>query len=214
MGSNFLFQGIFPTQGSNPGLPHCWQILYQLSHQGSPRTLEWVAYPCSRGSSRPRNWTRVSCIAGGFFTNLGYQESESEVTQSCPTLCDPKDCSLPGSSAHGIFQARVLEWVAISFSRGSSQPTDRTQVSHIVGRRFTVWATREAPQFRGETMNSFFNTLFTSPNKWENIIAIKANRGGSFQKGTLRTFENLVPQGSKENISKIGQNQVFQNSGN
>ena len=69
---------------------------------------------------------------------------------------------------------------------------------------FTNWAIREAPQFRGETMNCFFNTLFTSPNKWENIIVIKANRGGSFQKGTLRTFENLVLQGSKENISKIG----------
>ena len=51
-------------------------------------------------------------------------ESESEVAQSCPTLCDPVDCSLPGSSVHGIFQARILEWVAISFSRGSSQPRD------------------------------------------------------------------------------------------
>ena len=50
----------------------------------------------------------------------GDGESESEVTQSCPTLCDPMDCSLPGSSLHGILQARVLEWVAISFSRGSS----------------------------------------------------------------------------------------------
>ena len=67
----------------------------------------------------------------------------SEVTQSCPTLCDPMDCSLLCSSVHGIFQARVLEWVAISFSRGSSWPTDWTQVSRIVGRYFTVWATRE-----------------------------------------------------------------------
>ena len=65
-------------------------------------------------------------------------ESESEVAQLCPTLCNPKDCSLPGSSVHGIFQARILEWVAISFSRGSSQPRDRTQVSCIVGRRFMV----------------------------------------------------------------------------
>ena len=64
----------------------------------------------------------------------------SEVTQSCPILCDPMDSSLPGSSVHGIFQARILEWVAISFSRGSSQPRDWTQVSHIAGRHFTIWA--------------------------------------------------------------------------
>ena len=64
-----LLHGIFPTQGLNPGLPHCRQILYQLSHQGSPRILEWVAYPFPRGSSQPRNWTGVSCIAGGFFTS-------------------------------------------------------------------------------------------------------------------------------------------------
>ena len=71
------------------------------------------------------------------------QESESEVTQSCLTLCDPMDCSLPGSSIHGIFQTRVLEWVAISFSRESSQPRDRTRVSRTAGRRFIVWATRD-----------------------------------------------------------------------
>ena len=63
-----LLPGIFPTQGSNPGLPYCKQILYQLSHKGSPRILEWVAIPFSGGSSQPRNWTGVSCIAGGFFT--------------------------------------------------------------------------------------------------------------------------------------------------
>ena len=65
-------------------------------------------------------------------------ESESEVAQSCPTLCDPMDCSLPGSSVHGVFQAIVLEWAAISFSRGSSRPRDQTQVSHMVDRRFTL----------------------------------------------------------------------------
>ena len=70
-------------------------------------------------------------------------ESESEVAQSCPTLCDPVVCSLPGSSVHGILQARILEWVAISFSRGSSRPRDRTRVSHIAGRHFNLWATRE-----------------------------------------------------------------------
>ena len=70
-------------------------------------------------------------------------ESESKVTQLCPTLCDPMDCSLPRSSIHGIFQARVLECIAISFSGGSSQPRDWTQVSHFVGRCFTIWATRK-----------------------------------------------------------------------
>ena len=72
-----LLQGIFPTQGFNPDLPHCREILYQLSHKGSPRILEWVAYPFSRGSSQPRNWTRVSCIAGRLFTNWAIREAPS-----------------------------------------------------------------------------------------------------------------------------------------
>ena len=63
------------------------------------------------------------------------------VAQSCLTLCDPMDCSPPGFSVCGIFQARMLEWVAISFSRGSSWPKDRTQVSCTAGRFFTDWAT-------------------------------------------------------------------------
>ena len=71
-------------------------------------------------------------------------ESESEVAQSCPTLCNPVDCSPPSFSIHGILQARILEWVAISFSRGSSLPRDWTQVSCIADRLFTIWATREA----------------------------------------------------------------------
>ena len=78
-----------------------------------------------------------------YFSN---DKSESEVTQSYPTLRDPVDCSLPGSSVHRILQARILEWVAISFSRGSSWPRDRTQVSRIAGRCFNLWATREAQQ--------------------------------------------------------------------
>ena len=75
VGSLSLLQGIFLIQGSNPGLLHCRQILYQLSHKGSPRILEWVAYPFSRGSSRPRNWTWVSCIAGGFCINWAIREA-------------------------------------------------------------------------------------------------------------------------------------------
>jgi len=68
-GSCSFLQGIFPTQGLKPGLPHCRQILYHLGHQGSPRILEWVAYPFSRESSQPRNRTGVCCIAGGFFSS-------------------------------------------------------------------------------------------------------------------------------------------------
>ena len=62
VGCHALLQGIFPTPESNPGLLHCRRILYCLSHQGSPRILEWVAMPFSRGSSQPRNQTQVSCI--------------------------------------------------------------------------------------------------------------------------------------------------------
>ena len=66
-------------------------------------------------------------------------KSENEVAQSCLTLCNPVNCSLPGSSILGILQARILEWVAISFSRGSSRPRDQTQISCIAGRLFTLW---------------------------------------------------------------------------
>ena len=79
VGSLSLLQGIFPTQGSNPDLPHCRGILYQLSHQGNPRILEWVAYPFSSGSSQPRNQTRVSCIAGRFFTNWAIREAQTSL---------------------------------------------------------------------------------------------------------------------------------------
>ena len=86
------------------------------------RILEWVAIPFSRGSSQPRDWTQVSLIASGFFTSWATREALQTpvvvvlVAQSCLILCDPMDCSPPGSSVHGILQARILEWVAIPFS--------------------------------------------------------------------------------------------------
>ena len=99
-----------------------------------------------------------------FIISISIYESESEVAQSCLTLCYLMDCSLPGSSVHRIFQARVLNWVAISFSRGSSRPRDQTWVSLIVGRRFTVWATRiyinpfnpQSNTLRVDTINIWF----------------------------------------------------------
>ena len=114
VGCHSLLLGIFPTQGSNPGLWHCRQILYCLSHQESP---QYILIHTLRVKVKLLSHVRL--------------------------FATPMDCSLPGSSVHGIFQARTLEWVAISFPRGSSPPRDWNQVSHIVGRRFTVWATRE-----------------------------------------------------------------------
>ena len=75
VGSLSLLQRIFPTQVLTPSLSYCRQILYQLSHKGSPRILKWVAYPFSSGSSWPRNQTRVSYIAGRFFTNWAIREA-------------------------------------------------------------------------------------------------------------------------------------------
>ena len=78
VGSLSLLQGIFPTQGSNPGLLHCRWILYQLSHKASLRILERVAYPFPSGSSWPRNRMRVCCIAGIFPTNWAIREAQKE----------------------------------------------------------------------------------------------------------------------------------------
>ena len=106
-----------------------------------------------------KSWTQLSDFTFTFFNSginrlgklinlMGFRRIKkadcfneiqfSSVAQSCLTLCDPMDCSLPGSSIRGILRARVLEWVAISFSRRSSQPRDQTQVSCIVARCFTI----------------------------------------------------------------------------
>ena len=79
-GCHAFLQGIFPSQGSNPGLLHFRRILYHRCYQGNPRILEWVAYFFSRGSSSPRNQTRVSCITSRFFTS--WATREAHVTMS------------------------------------------------------------------------------------------------------------------------------------
>ena len=89
MHSLSLLHGIFPTQGSNPGLPHCGWILYQLSYRGSPRILEWVICTFSSGSSWPRNQTGISCIAGGFFTNWAIREALNK-GKTYTNLHDPR----------------------------------------------------------------------------------------------------------------------------
>ena len=96
------------------------------------------------GSYFPHQGLLCSKARGILLPSPGIEPACLKVkVQSRPILCDPMDCSLPGSSVHGIFQAIVLEWIAISFSRGSSQPRDWTLVSRIIDRCFTIWATRE-----------------------------------------------------------------------
>ena len=92
-----------------------------------------------------------------------YSENESEATQLCPTLCDAMDCSPPGFSIHGIFQARVLEWVAISFSGASSWPRDQTRVSHIAGRHFYHLSHQGSPIYSESLSNTNIPTLIGVP---------------------------------------------------
>ena len=118
---------------------------FQMLWWGGVSCLPWpvLSWACDSLASRlPGKWTEVSqrqiliiiiCVC--------------LVIQWCPTLCDPMDCSLPGSSVHGVLQARVLERVAMPSSRGSSQPRDRTQFSRIAGGFFTDWAIRASPVF-------------------------------------------------------------------
>ena len=114
------------------------------------RTLEWVAIS---------------------FSNAWKWKAKMK---SSPTLSDPTDCSLPGSSAHGIFQEEYWSGVAISFSRGSSRPRDWTQVSHIAGRRFNLWPTREALHFRRRDKKQTSKQI----NKWYmRSIKKKTNTG-------------------------------------
>ena len=89
-------------------------------------------------------WGRLSKQQKNHRHKIRYVKARVLVAQSCSILCDPMDCCLPGSSVHGILQARILEWVAISFSRGTSRPWDGTCVSCVIGRFFTFWITREA----------------------------------------------------------------------
>ena len=112
LGCHAPLQRIFPTQGSNPGLLHCRWILYHLSHQGSPRILEWVAYPFSRGSSQLRNQTGVSCPASRFFTSWAAGEAHSsDVT----TLSAPDFSLLVSFLFQSSIHGPMLPVVIVSF---------------------------------------------------------------------------------------------------
>ena len=111
-------------------------------------------------------------------------KSESEVPRSCPTLCNPTDCSLSGFSVYGIFQARVLEWIAISFSRGSPQPRNRTRVSHIAGRHFTT----------GIHCHALFQRIFSTQGLNASLLHLLL-----WQEGSLPP----VPPGKPNNSSMV-----------
>ena len=136
------------------------------------RIQEWVAVPCTKGSSKDQTCVSgVSCIGWQIlyqcttFQGLTWPESHSSSVQ----LCDPMDCSLLGSSVHGILLARILEWVGVPFSRRSSQSRDQTWVSPIAGGFFTSWATREAQEY-------WSGLPFPSPNnsdRWLHVLAAR-----------------------------------------
>ena len=119
-----------PTPVLLPGKFHGWRSLVGYSpwgHKESDTTGRLHSltqgYPHNSGANKP------------------LKKKKKKVVESCPSLCNWMDCSLPGSSVHGIAQTRILEWVAVSFSRESSWSQDQTQVSWIAGRFFTIWAT-------------------------------------------------------------------------
>ena len=111
------------------------------------------------------------------------------VSQSCLTLCDPMVCSLPGSSVHGMLPARILDWVAYPFSRGSSQPKDQTGVSCIAGRFFTCWATREA----------FATPVQSSPYPWVMVLSSMKHSQDAFD---IIITDSSDPVGPAENLFK------------
>ena len=150
---SFPMSQLFSPHGQSVGASASASVLPMNIQDWFPLGMTGLISLLSKGLSRAFSNTTVQnhqlfgtqLLYGPTLTSIHRKKEskESQVAQSCPTLCNPVDCSLPGSSVHAIFQARILEWVAVSFSRGSSQLRDQTQVSCIVGRHFTVWATRE-----------------------------------------------------------------------
>ena len=136
MSSHTLLQGIFPTQGLNPSLLHCRQILYYLRHQGSPKSY-WGKKMNSWGIQL--YWKEITCriehltfsLSVCILTHTAAAAAAAKSLQSCLTLCDPIDGSPPGSPVPGILQARTLEWVAISFSNAWKWKVKEKSLSRV-----------------------------------------------------------------------------------
>ena len=121
--------------------PSLWGLLNPGIEPTSPALAGGFFTTKPTGKPHTLPTINLSCVLYPFSVQFG------SVAQSCLTLCNPMDCNLPGASVPGTLQARILEWVAISFSMGSSGPRDRTRVSWIASRFFTIWAAREAPSY-------------------------------------------------------------------
>ena len=133
MGNLSLFQGIFPAQGSNPGLLYYRWILYQLSHKGSPGILEGLACPLCSRSSWPRNWTRVSCLAGRFFTNWAISEEDREdPSKVCLLKSLPESHCLCLAQQTFVYQTFVLPSRVLPCSPLKSQTTPLPPFSFVV----------------------------------------------------------------------------------
>ena len=127
------------------------------------RILEWIAIPFSRGSSRPRNQTLVSCIVGRLFTI--WATAAAKLLQSCPTLCDPIDGSPPGSSIPGILKAESLEWVAISFSNAWKWKVKVKSLSRVRLLAAPWTAAYQAPPFMGFSRQKYWSAV-PLPSPW------------------------------------------------
>ena len=141
---NHLFQSLLSNIQAH--------LSYKTHSPPQERQSSVLPVTVASSGSRVSEWydqhsiKRICCFIwnGNLYTKNKLSKVYVLVAQLCPTLCDPMCCSPPDSSVHGVLQARILEWVAVPFSRGSYWPSGWTWVSCIVGRFFTIWATKES----------------------------------------------------------------------
>ena len=128
----------------------------------SPKPL----FPLAKAGHGARPRHAFSPFLSWTFSSSTSMEVRLLFTQLCPALCNPMNCILPGYFVHGALQARILEWVAIPFSRGSSQPKNWTQVSWTAGRFFTIWATRKPTGIKENKSHYKKSYLIPSRSTW------------------------------------------------
>ena len=143
--------GLMPGSGRSPGEGHGKPLQYSCLENPMDRGA-WRAIV--HGVAKSQAWL-TNIHNNHYLIVLHIQKNFFACSQPCLTLCSPVDCCPPDFSVHGILQARIPEWVVIPFSRGSSRPRDRTRVSHIAGRFFTIWATEYLLYMKIQQKRSF-----------------------------------------------------------